>query len=528
MREMFDFAIVGAGSAGCVLANRLSADGKHKVVLLEAGPAKHRAFKVRAPGLYQTLWRGPLDWAFSTEPQEHCDNRRHFWPRGKVLGGTSCLNAMVYIRGHRANYDGWGVPGWAYNDLLPLFRRSEDNVLGESEYHGSGGLLSVQNIPDPSGVSRAFVEATAARCKVGVTNDFNGAEQEGAGHYQLTVRKGHRASTATAFLEPAQRRDNLTVISGALATSLVIDGDRVTGVRYRAGGSEQVIEAREVIVAAGAIGSPHLLMLSGIGAGAELRAAKVEPRHELPTVGKHLEDHLLAFVCHEAEAGSAPTLSMPRLLWWMAQHMMSSGGPLAVGPVDAGAFVRSRPDAPVPDVQFHFVPFKAVVPTDGPIAPGFGRFASLMPGLIYPRSHGEIRLRSADPAEPPAIDPRYFSDPADLDHLVAGVKLSREIAATGQLAKLLGKEVFPGPEAASDDQLRANIRATCNTIFHPTGTCRMGTDDASVVDPSLRVRGLRGLRVADASIMPRIIGGNTNAPTIMIAEKCADLALAQS
>jgi choline dehydrogenase len=520
---MFDYVVVGAGSAGCVLANRLTAGGK-KVALLEAGGAQHRSFKVRAPALYQMLWRTPLDWAFSTEPQAHCDDRKHFWPRGKVLGGTSCLNAMVYIRGNAANYDAWGVPGWTYKDVLPLFRRSEDNGRGESQYHGAGGPLAVDDYAGPSEAGRAFVEATAAHCKVKVTDDFNGADQDGAGHYQMTVRKGVRASTAVAFLEPARARDNLTVISGALATSLVVDGDRVTGVRYRAGGSEHTVEAREVILAGGAIGSPHLLMLSGIGAGDELRAAGVEPRHELPNVGKHLEDHLLAAVTYEATAG-ARALTMPKLLMWMGQHFVTRGGPVAGGPVDSGAFVRSRPDAPLPDIQYHFVPFKAVLPSDKRTPPGLGRYVTLMPGLIYPRSHGEIRLRSADPTAAPAIDPRYFSDPADLDHLVTGVKQAREIAATAPLSGLLGKETLPGPDAKSDDAIRASVRATCNTIFHPTGTCRMGTDDASVVDPQLRVRGLRGLRVADASVMPKIIGGNTNAPVIMIAEKCAELCL---
>jgi len=262
-------------------------------------------------------------------------------------------------------------------------------------------------------------------------------------------------------------------------------------------------------------------MLSGIGAGVDLQAAGIEPRHELPDVGKHLQDHLLAVVMHESPASRR--LSIPNMLWWTLRHRMSSSGPVAAPPVDVGAFVKSSPDQPVPDVQFHFTPWGVNVPTDDGAKPAWGRFASLLPGLIYPRSEGEVRLRSADPAAAPAIDPRYFSAARDLDHLVAGVKLAREIAATAPLAGVLGKEVFPGPDVTTDDQLRANIRATCNTIFHPVGTCRMGTDPTAVVDIELRVRGLDGLRVADASIMPRIIGGNTNAPTIMIAEKCADL-----
>jgi choline dehydrogenase len=516
---MFDFVVVGAGSAGCVLANRLGADGKRKVALIEAGGPHHKTLKVRAPGLYQTLWKTPLDWGFTTEPQASCDNRRHLWPRGKVIGGTSCLNAMVYIRGHRTNYDAWG-PGWSYREVLPYFRKSEDNERGESEYHGVGGPLAVGDPPPPP-LAGAFAEATAARCKVAVTGDFNGAEQEGAGMYQLTARRGLRASTAAAFLDPVRGRDNLTVFGEALATSLVLDGDRVTGVHVRTPRGEQTIEGREIILAGGAIGSPHLLLLSGIGPADELRAAGVEPRHDLPLVGKHLEDHLLAVVSFASS--TSRKLSMPNLLLWMAQHALGRGaGPLGLAPVPGGAFVKSRPDAPVPDIQFHFTPFGVNVPTDPGLKPKLGRFASILPGLIYPRSHGEIRLSSKDPAAPPAIDPRYFNDPADLDHLVAGIKLSREIAATAPLDKLLGEEVLPGPGVTSDDDLRSFVRATCNTIFHPVGTCGIGR----VVDHDLRVKGLRGLRIADASVMPRITGGNTNAPTIMIAEKAADLALA--
>jgi choline dehydrogenase-like flavoprotein len=515
---MFDFVVVGAGSAGCVLANRLSAGGR-TVCLVEAGGAHHRSFKVRAPGMYYTLWKSPLDWGLSTVPQANSDDRKHYWPRGRLLGGTSCLNTLLYIRGHRANYDAWG-PGWTYRDVLPLFRKSEDNERGESEYHGAGGSLPVVDHPVPA-FGTAFVEATAARCKVAVNNDFNGADQEGAGPYQWNVRRGMRASTATAFLDPVRDRANLTVLTDALALALVVDGDRVTGVRIRTGAGEQTIEGRETIVSAGAIGSPHLLLLSGIGSADELRAAGVEPRHELPLVGKHLEDHLLASLVHRS--AKTRKLSIPGLLGWAMRHRLTGGGgPLGLPAVPVGAFVRSRPEEPLPDIQFHASPYGIHVPTDAGVKPRFGRYVSLLPGLIYPRSRGEVRLASKDPSVPPAIDPQYFADPADLELLVTAIKLAREIAATAPLAGMLDEEVFPGPDVKTDDQLRANIRATCNTIFHPVGTCGIGR----VVDADLRVRGLRGLRVADASVMPHIIGGNTNAPTIMIAEKAAELALA--
>ncbi len=525
---MHDYIVVGAGSAGSVLARRLSDDPKCRVLLIEAGPPKHRSFVVQAPGLYSQIWRSKLDWEFYTTPQVHADGRRMFWPRGKILGGTSCLNASVYVRGHRDNYDAWrdnGNPGWGYADVLPYFKRSEDNVRGASEYHGAGGALRVSDQDLIKPVSKAFVEAAAKRCGIPVTDDFNAKEQEGAGLYQVTVRSGRRASTAAEFLDPVRGRKNLEVTTDALVTSIVIEGGRARGVRCMVGGSEQTFHSdQEIILCAGAIGSPHLLLLSGVGPADELRAAGVPVVHDLPGVGKNLQDHLLTSVVYETSPAGAFALSLPRLAGWALQFAAVAGGPLRNGPVEAGAFVRSSPSAPRPDVQYHFIPWGVPMPnTDEKTQRPAGYQFSILPGLIYPLSRGEIRLKSANPGDAPLIDPACLADPADLAHLVKGVRQSRDIAATAPLSRFVVREIHPGPSCTSDEAIRAKIRADVNTIFHPVGTCKMGADSAAVVDSQLRVRGLDGLRVADASIMPDIVGGNTNAPVIMIAEKAADL-----
>jgi choline dehydrogenase len=524
---MHDYVIVGAGSAGCVLAARLSEDPATRVLLVEAGGSDESLW-IRAPGLYFALWRSKFDWAFSTEPQRHVDGRRMYWPRGKVLGGSSSLNASLYVRGHRDDYDRWrdlGNRGWGWDDVLPYFKRSERHIGGASDHHGGSGELCVQDMHGVNPVSLAFASALAARAGVPFVEDFNRGNSEGAGIYQISCRDRVRCNAAVAFLRPALARKNLEVVTNAHVLGLATSGSRVVGVRYKLGNAERLAEAkREVVLSAGAIGSPHILLLSGIGPAAELEAHGIPVVLDLAGVGKNLQDHLLTTVAYELAEPATPVVSLPNLLRWIAEFTLNKGGPLGRSPVESGGFVKTRPELPRPDLQFHFVPY----PTDEPNTdekrklPNTRAF-TILPSLIYPKSVGEIRLSSSDPLAAPAIDPNYLSAPEDLALLIAGVRLSREIAATAPLSRYRGRELRPGSAATSDEQIASDIRLRLSTIFHPVGTCKMGTDATAVVDPELRVRGIEGLRVVDASIMPQIIGGNTNAPTIMIAEKAADM-----
>jgi choline dehydrogenase len=526
--ETYDYVIVGAGSAGCVLANRLSEDPRRRVLLLEAGGSDD-SLRVQTPGMVGLLWRTRFDWEFYTAPQARARGREMHWPRGKGLGGSSSINYMIYMRGHRDNYDAWrdlGNAGWGYADVLPYFKRSEDNVRGAGPFHGAGGPLSVTDV-DANGMSDLLVAAACDALGVQPNADFNGAEQEGAGRFQATIRDGKRCSASVAFLRPARSRPNLVVETGALVTNVVVEKGRAAGVRYRRGRKEiRVACSHEVILSAGAIGSPHLLLLSGIGPANDLRALGVKVALDLPGVGKNLLDHVVVGVGMEDKAKVTRNVNPFNFLGWLAQHRFTRRGPMASNAAESGAFVRTSPQLARPDLQFHFLPVASDQESyDKQSFLPKGHAFLMLPTLLYPESRGEIRLASTDPARPPVIDPRYFSAESDLRVLTEGVRMAQRIARSKVLASCRGRAFSPLVDADDDATLHDEIRKRCNTLFHPAGTCKMGRDADAVVDASLRVRGIEGLRVADASIMPTIVGGNTNAPCIMIGEKAADIIL---
>ena len=528
-----DYVIVGGGSAGATLAGRLSEDPSVSVCLLEAG-GRGDHLLIRAPAGVVAILPGRIpfaNWRYRTVPQEGLNGRRGYQPRGKALGGSSAINAMLYVRGHRGDYDDWaeaGCEGWDWDSVLPYFRRSEAYVDGEDAVHGGAGPLHVRRQAEPRAITRAFVDA-GTRLQHRETADFNAGDNEGIGLYDVTQfhsgpRAGERCSAAAAYLHPHMDRPNLTVLTGAHATRVLFEGKRATGVRYRRSGRDEEVRARrEVILSGGAFNSPQLLLLSGVGPADDLLAHGIEPVHDLPGVGRNLQDHLdftLAYKTRDRDnfgIGLAATLGLLR----HAREWRRTGTGMVATPfAEAGAFLKTDPSLRRPDVQLHFV---ISVVDDHARKLHLGHGYSCHVCVLRPHSRGRVFLESADPMAPPGIDPRYLSDPRDLRALIAGAKMTREIMKTPPLADYENAELHGLRDGMDDAEWERHVRARADTIYHPVGTCQMGVGEDAVVDPALRVSGLEGLRVVDASVMPTLIGGNTNAPTMMIAERAADL-----
>lgn len=542
-----DYVIVGAGSAGCVLAARLSEGGKFKVLLLEAGgddrPTKNLSqfasnLMIHIPVGYSSTLKDPkVNWLYTTEPDPGTGGRSHVWPRGKVLGGSSSINGLLYIRGQHADYDGWrqlGCAGWGWDDVAPYFRRAEHQERGACDWHATGGPLNVSDVTTKHPVSDAVIEA-CEQAGIPRNDDVNAGSQEGATYYQLTVKNGQRCSAAVAYLHPAMNRANLQVETNALAGRILFEGKRAVGVEFRQNGQKRVAMANaEVILAGGAINSPQLLQLSGVGPGELLRQHGIEVVADLPGVGENLQDHYVMSVRYRLKAGVVSVNEQSkggRLAGEALKYLFQRKGLLTLSAAHIAAFCKSRPDLSGPDIQFHILP--ATMDLDKLVneqkmeleaAPGL----TIAPCQLRPESRGHIRIKSPDPSVYPAIFANYLADPLDQEVAVAGLKWARKIGEAPALSPYVDHEMDPGAAVAGDAQLLEFARLAGSTIYHPVGTCQMGHGPMAVVDDQLRVRGLEGLRVVDASVMPRLVSGNTNAPTIMIAEKASDMILGRA
>ncbi len=526
---MFDFVVVGAGSAGCAIANRLSENPQHKVLLLEAGPNDNHPMVHMPGGAAEVLKSNKMNWQMYSVPQKALNNRRLYVPRGKLLGGSSSLNGMVYIRGHKHDYDHWselGNAGWSFAEVLPYFKRSEDNVRGESLYHGAGGCLKVSDAPCEHVLFDRFVEA-GLELGYPATDDFNGAQQEGFARYQATLRNGKRSSSAVAFLTPEVRaRANLSIVPGAHVTRLVLDGSKVVGVEYKRGRKlEQAAVRREVILSAGAMKSPHILQTSGIGRREDLERAGIKVLKDLPGVGHNLQEHqdlLINYACTQPITMNPAATRIHLQIKTAIDYFVFNRGIAACNLIEAGGFVKSTPSEAIPDIQLHFIPILMYGLID-PIPKQHG--VSIHACHLRPQSRGSVLPANADPLAAPLVDYDFLDNEADWKVMQRCYEIVRDIAEAKVWGGLIGDSVRPDKRLTEEARIREFIRQFSETVYHPVGTCKMGSDEQAVVDNELRVHGVEGLRVADASIMPTLIGGNTNAPCMMIGEKCADLVL---